>query len=130
MERQEERLTHLVTFRVSESFYRELQKIHTNSDCGSVGEVARRIISKEKITVFYKDSSADAAMEELSAIRKELNAIGVNINQVTRHFNIAGNDKQRLFFALKSMDLYRSVDAKINQLFTAVSKLTVKWLQS
>lgn len=130
MQREDKRLTHLVSFRVTEDIYKQLARLEAESDCHSLGEVARRIISKERIMVFYKDTGLIDAMEELSAIRKELNAIGVNINQITRHFHSVGDDKLRLFFAIRATDLYKTVGLKVDQLLTMVSQMTIRWLQS
>lgn len=125
----EEVLTHFVRTRVTEKVYKRLEKIRLNSDCHSIGGVARKLLSQEKITLFYKDMTLNAAMEELALIRKELKAIGVNINQITRSFNQDKTETNRTFYALKAADQYKKVDAKVDDLLTLISKLADKWLQ-
>jgi hypothetical protein len=46
---QDELLTHPIIIRVNEHTYKRLEKIQTHSNCKSIGEVARNILSKEKI---------------------------------------------------------------------------------
>lgn len=122
-------LTHFVRTRVTEKVYLRLDKISRNSDCHSVGGVARKILSQEKITLFYKDITMNATMEELALIRKELRAIGVNINQITRSFNQDKTETKRAFYAIKASDQYQRIDVKVDELLTIISKLADKWLQ-
>jgi hypothetical protein len=125
----EELLTRFVRTRVTEKVYLRLDKIRLNSDCHSVGGVARKILSQEKITLFYKDMTLNATMEELALIRKELKAIGININQITRSFNQDKTETQRAFYVLKVADQYKKVGVKVDDLLTLISKLADKWLQ-
>ncbi|MEQ7801967.1 plasmid mobilization relaxosome protein MobC [Pedobacter sp. ASV1-7] len=68
-------------------------------------------------------------MEELALIRKELRAIGVNINQITRSFNQDRSNTKRAFYTLKAADQYQKIDAKVDELLIIISKLAGKWLQ-
>lgn len=122
-------LSKLITLRVTEALYNKLERLHTESSCASIGEVARKILSKEKIVLLHKDISMNGTMEELASIRKELRAIGVNINQITHHFHSCDDDKQKLFLALKTSDQYRQVDQKVEVLLKIISQIALKWLQ-
>jgi hypothetical protein len=68
-------------------------------------------------------------MEELALIRKELKAIGININQQTRYFHQSQSEAQRNFYALKTADLYNDVGRKTGELLAIVHQLATKWLQ-
>ncbi|NQX42348.1 mobilisation protein (MobC) [Pedobacter steynii] len=125
----DELLTRFVRTRVTEKVYMRLDKIRLNSDCHSVGGVARKLLSQEKITLFYKDMTLNATMEELALIRKELKAIGININQITRSFNQDKAETHRAFYVLKVANQYKKVDKKVDELLTLISKLADKWLQ-
>lgn len=127
--KKEERLTHPIIFRVTETVFKKLEKLQQESSCQSVGEVARKIVSGEKILCFYKDISLNAPMEELTSIRKELKAIGININQQTKHFHTADNEAQRAFYFMRTTDLYKKVNNNIETLLALISKLTEQWLQ-
>jgi hypothetical protein len=122
-------LTCHIQAKVSKEVFKRLEQLMKNSDCQSMGELARRILSKEKITYFHKDASIDATMEELSRIRKELNSIGTNINQITHSFHTADVPNQRTFLALKVAEQYNKVGDKVEQLLKIVSQLAIKWLQ-
>ena len=121
-------LTHFVRTRITEAVYKRLEQISSSSDCHSVGGVARKILSQENITVFYKDMTLNAVIEELALIRKELRSIGVNINQITRSFNQDKAEMHRAYHVLKAADQYKMVDEKVQRLLQLISKLAQKWL--
>jgi len=125
----DDNLTEVIMLRVTESTYQKLEKIRLNSDCQTVPEIIRRIIEKEKIIYYHKDASMDAPMEILTGIQKELKAIGININQITRHFNSMAGERQRWFQIKRAAQYYSQVDAKVSLLLTLISQLAKKWLQ-
>lgn len=122
-------LTKQVAIRLSQPAYNRLEKFQEQSDCRTVAELGRRILSNEKITCFHKDASMDAPLEELTRIRKELNAMGTNINQITHSFHIADTTNQKVFLALKVAEQYKKVGDKVDRLLVIVSELAKKWLQ-
>jgi hypothetical protein len=124
-----ENLTEIIMLRVTEETFKKLDKIRANSDCATVPEVVRRVLEKEKIIYFHKDAAMDAPMEVLIAIQKELKAIGVNINQVTRNFNGLADNRQRWFQLKRLTEYYSQVEAKVDLLLTVTAQLAKKWLQ-
>lgn len=125
----DELLAKTIIFRVTEEEYERLSGFVKNGDCHSLAEAARRVLNAQKITLLYKDISMNGPMEELAGIRKELRAIGININQVTRYFNGSSGEQQKVFHALKIAEQYTKVEAKVADLLALISKLAVKWLQ-
>jgi hypothetical protein len=122
-------LNRRLILRVNETTFKKLDALLKDSDCQSVSDVARRILCKKKITVFYKDVSLEASMAELIRIRKELHAIGVNINQITHAFHSANTTNNKMFQALKVAEEYDKVGDKVNELLRMVAQLGKKWLQ-
>lgn len=127
--KQEDLLSRPVIVRVNETVFKRLEKLVAESSCQSVGEVARKILSREKLLCFYKDITMNAPMEELARIRKELKSIGININQLTKGYNSAKEETHKAFYILKVMEQYRPVEAKVDRLLVLVSALAEKWLQ-
>ncbi|RZM17725.1 MAG: mobilization protein [Pedobacter sp.] len=113
VEDKEQLLVHLVTIRVSDATLKRLEKIKGESSCSSIGEVARKVLNKERINCFYKDASMSGPMEELALIRKELKSIGVNINQQTRYFNAVKSAAEKDFHSSRTVELLTRADAKI-----------------
>lgn len=126
---QEAVLTKVIRIRLTKKAFDRLDKIRQSSDCHSVGEVARKLLSQEKITLFYKDVTLNSTMEELALIRKELKAIGININQLTRGYHIAGKKGQPTnHYLMQVIGLYLQVEKRTEELFTIINRLAQKWL--
>jgi hypothetical protein len=126
---EKDQLRHLLRIRVNDTVFQRLNALQKQSDCRSICEIARKILSKERITLFHKDVAMNGPMEELALIRKELKAIGININQQTHYFHTSQNPAERAFYVNKTAELYKSIDGKIDKLLTLVTKLAELWLQ-
>jgi len=122
-------LTHNIIVRVTEDDYQKYDKLQEKSDCASVAEVVRRILAKEQIICFHKDTSMDIPMETLTGIQKELKAVGNNINQITRAFHQSKFESQQIFNMQKAAEQYQQVDLKVSLLLSIISQLAKKWLQ-
>lgn len=92
-------LSHTLIIRINETTFKRLQKLQQQSHYPSIAEVVRRILGKQKIKLYYRDTTLDGLMEKLALIRKELKAIGININQQTRYFHTSRNSAERTFYA-------------------------------
>jgi hypothetical protein len=119
----DEPLNHLIGVRVSEAFYNKLEGLRKNSNCQTLGEFARMILQKEEIIWYHKDASSESTTVELTAIRKELKAIGTNINQATRYFNGTAIPNQKIFEALKILDEYKKVTSQVDKLLTLLDNI-------
>jgi len=125
----EDVLTHPIVMRVTQKEFERLEKLAAESNCRTIGEVARKILSNEKILLFHRDISMNGPMEELALIRKELKSIGVNINQQTRYFHNSRSDAHRSFHAMKTAEAHKKLEPKIEDLLQTVNRLAEKWLQ-
>jgi len=125
----EEVLSHPIIIRVTETVFNRLEALRKESHYSSIGEVARRILSNRKVRLFYKDISMNGPMEEMALIRKELKAIGININQLTRSFNQDKAGTHRAFYLLKVAEQYKVVGDKVDRLIHIISQLAEQWLQ-
>lgn len=125
----EEQLEKVITVRVSKRFFDGLEEKRKKTNCQTVSEMVRAILYKERIMFYYTDASLNATAIELAGIRKELNQIGSNINQIIRSFHAADSESQRMFHALRVAEEYKRVDAKVEKLLIMVSEIGKTWLQ-
>lgn len=128
-ENPEDVLTHPIVVRVTKTEFERLEKLAAEGNWRTIGEVARKILSNEKILLFHRDISMNGPMEELALIRKEVKAIGVNINQQTRYFHNSRSDAQRSFHAMKTGEAHKKLEPTIEELLRVVNRLAEKWLQ-
>lgn len=117
-----EKLIHKITIRVSDPFLKKMEGWLLKSNSNSLGELARLILYKEEIIWYHKDESKETLSVEMTAIRKELNAIGHNINQVTRAFNSTTIPAQKIFEALKILDEYNKVKSVVEKLTVLINQ--------
>ena len=125
----EELLTHNMIIRVTEALFNKLEKLRKDSGSLSIADVCRNILTGRKITIYQQDISMNPVMEELAMIRKELKAIGININQITRSFNQDRAGMHRPIYILKAAGEYKKVDERVELLLNIIAKLADKWLR-
>ena len=122
-------MTRLIGLRISDSFYRRLEELRANSNCRTVTELARAILYREEIVWKHRDARLETTALELADIRKELNAIGKNINQITHRFHLADTPSQKLLNAVKVAEQYEKVGQRVDKLLAIAAKISEKWLQ-
>ncbi len=121
-------LTHRIHTRITKEKYDELTALLGRSiNVHSHSELLRNILDHEKIRTETYDTSFDKFIEEISQVRKEVQAIGININQVARYFHMEGAGDGKVIRALEITELYRQADQKITQLLTLISKISERW---
>jgi hypothetical protein len=122
-----EQLTCKIGLRVSQDFFDKLERWTEHSNCRTVTELVRKILYEERVVWYTKDSRMDATAAELAGIRRELRAIGVNINQVTKAFNSTDIPGQKIYEALKILDEFKAVSTKVDALLEAISNFSDQW---
>lgn len=125
----EKLLTEVVRTRISGKAYERLNSILQKSNCRTICQLARKILSSERIIVYNTDNSLEAPIQQLILIREELRSIGVNINQITHQFHLADSRQQKMFHALKVGEEYAKVGEKVEELVKMVAELGQQWLQ-
>jgi hypothetical protein len=122
-------LVHRIRTRINDKAHGRLQSILSKSNCQTIGQLVRHILSNERIVVFQADATLKEPVQQLILIREELRAIGVNVNQITHHFHIADSNNQKMFYALKVGEEYAKVGEKVEVLIQMVAEIGQRWLQ-
>lgn len=117
-----------ITFRLSGAEWQKLEGLRKKSNCKTFSSLIRKSLFGGRIRIITYDRSLDKTMEELAGIRKEIQSIGININQVTRRFHQSESQEGRLLSVMDITRLYQQTDQKITELFGIVSKLSERWL--
>ncbi len=125
----EELLNRTLILRLTEDDYNKLEKLTNETTSPTVSEVARKILFKDKITYLYRDVTMNGPMEELASIRKELRAIGININQITKAFHTTSDPNRKYIHSIQAFNKNHVIEDKVDRLLEIVSQLTLKWLQ-
>src|SRR6267142_6882642 len=124
----EECLSRLIGVRLKETDYNKFKAMIHNTNCQTVGELLRAIVMKEKIFFYYIDGTMKMRFEELAGIHSAINAIGRNINQITRHFHEMDDAKKKIYLSLNVAGEYKKVGKKEEELMTLIEAIARKWL--
>jgi hypothetical protein len=120
-------LIYKVGVRFDEKTYNKLKEWVDKSNASTIGELVRKLVIKERVIFYTKDITMAEPTSELIKIRKELNAIGTNINQITHSFHATDLTAQKLFHAMKITEQYRTVGEKIELLWKLVTEISKQW---
>jgi hypothetical protein len=122
-------LHHEIKTRVNDKRFERLSDILSKSRFHSMSELVRDILENKPIKVLVHDDSLEQYMEVLASIQKELRSIGININQITRHFNSSATESQKMFQAMQVGEQYQQVGVRVDQVLSIVKEIAKKWLQ-
>ncbi|MFX1705071.1 plasmid mobilization relaxosome protein MobC [Chitinophaga sp. CC14] len=126
---QQKELRYDIKTRVTEKDFNRLKELLAKSRHRTMSEMLRYIICGKAITIYNKDESLDIIMEELTRLRRELNSIGNNFNQVTRQINSLPSNEGKSFLILQASQSFAETQAQISRLYPLISNLAKKWLQ-
>jgi hypothetical protein len=94
-----------------------------------LSEYARTLLLGKPVVILTRDKSMDDVFEELMLLRRELNAIGNNLNQAVRNINSAhGNADDRLWEELLQL-LNTKVNPKIGEIKERIANYSQLWSQ-
>lgn len=122
-------LIHRIFTRINDRSFQRLESLISKSNCHTIGQLVRHILSNEPIIVFNTDVTVQEPVQQLIQIREQLRAIGVNVNQITHHFHKADSPEEKVFHSLKVADEYAKVGEKVEVLINMVAEIGERWLQ-
>ena len=121
--------TKWLTIRVLPSEYDQVVSGFKSTTCRKLSEYVRNLVLGKKVTVLYRNQSLDTLMEEMILLRKELNAIGVNLNQVARKINGCHTDRELKAMAPVNNVVQHRLLVKIEEIKKRISEISDLWLQ-
>ncbi|GGA93149.1 plasmid mobilization protein [Puia dinghuensis] len=127
--RDDKALKHKLTTKVNEQNYLKLCHLLEQNPQNDMSRLVRAILNNQPVRVFTRDLTLDNLMEELSRLRTEIKHIGVNINQITRKFNIYPEPQHKAFYAKMVFQEYTAIQPRIDRLIDIITPLAQKWLQ-
>ncbi len=87
MRREDENRSRTILIRLKPKEFDFLDKGLKRTRLRNMSEYTRNVLLNKPITFIYRNKSMDDILEELILIRKELNLVGNNFNQVVRKLN-------------------------------------------
>ena len=129
MEKEEENRSRRVIVRFKPAEFELLEKRFKKTLFRKLSEYTRNVLLEKNVTVTYRDKAMDDVLEELILLRRELNAIGNNLNQAVRNINAAhGNADTRLWMHLMSV-VNSKVEPAIQEIKDRMNNYADIWSQ-
>ena len=80
----EHKIPSWISFRVKPVEYEKIHGLFSKSTHRKLSEYARNVLLQKPVTIKIRNESADQFLNEMIGLKKELNAIGNNYNQVVK----------------------------------------------
>jgi hypothetical protein len=125
----EETRSHRLIVRFKPTEFELIEKRFKKTLFRKLSEYTRNVLLEKSITVTYRDKAMDDILEELILLRRELSAVGNNLNQAMRQINsMHGHTDSRLWMDLLSV-INSKLEPSINQIKTQMNHYADIWSQ-
>jgi len=129
VEKEHNNRTRTVLCRLTATEYKLLEKMWKSSTSGKLSDYMRRKLFDKEIVTTYRNSSLDEFMGEMIQLRKELNGLANNFNQVVKKLHVL-NQTQDLVRLLVSYQLEQKILMnKVDDVKKNINKMADIWLQ-
>jgi hypothetical protein len=130
MERENSNRTRKIALRLTPEEYAKTEQKWKTSTCRKLSDYLRKHLFDKGITTTYRNQSLDDFIEETILLRKELNAIGSNLNQAVKKLHTLQQIPEfRVWIISFEIDI-KIINDKIEGIKSHTCKITDKWLQS
>ena len=106
----------------------QLKKLQQQSTERNVSNYVRKVALQKPVIVKYRNQTADDFLKEMVQLKKELNAIGNNFNQVVHKLHILDKIPEFRSWVKFYQGLQVSVVTKVEEIKSKVNQLYEQWL--
>jgi hypothetical protein len=121
--------TKWLTIRLSEEEEKNLLKLFRRTTAANLSEYARNVLLQEPVTVFYRNQSADDFLAEMLLLKKELNAIGNNLNQAVHKLHILDHIPQIHDWTVMQETTNKIIFKKVEEISYHLQQVYELWSQ-
>lgn len=121
--------TKWLTIRLNEDEENKLQKLYSKTTANSLSEYARDVILKDPVKILYRNQSADDFLAEMILLKKELNAIGNNFNQVVHKLHTLDHIHDIKAWAVLNEMSKKTFLKKTDEINEKLQEIYELWLQ-
>jgi MobC-like protein len=119
----------MLKVRMNEEELKQVKKHQQKSTERNLSSYVREVVLQKPVLINYRNQSADDFLEEMLGLKKELNAIGNNFNQVVHKLHVLDKIPEFRFWINHYEDLNRSLIGKVDEIKIKMAKLYEEWLQ-
>jgi hypothetical protein len=114
--------------RLDKDEYMQLQKLFEASTTKKLSEYSRQVLLSKPVYKGYVDKGQQDMLAILTGLKKEINSIGINFNQVVRRLNAAPENQATNLLVSYELDK-RLLLKKVDEIHSLILKTADRWLQ-
>lgn len=115
--------------RLTEDDYSKIHKKFSNSTCRKLSEYTRRVLLDRVITINQRNQSLDDFMAEMIQLRKELNAIGSNLNQSVKKLHTLSQVYEFKSWLMLNENQQKTLLQKMDEIKLKINQISDEWLR-
>ena len=117
-----------VHVRFTDQEFEKIQAQFTRSTCRKLSEYVRLVLLNKPVTLNQRNQSLDDFMDEMIALRNELNAIGNNYNQTVKRLHTLENVGDIKTWLMINEAARKIIQSKITEIKEKISRIDDIWL--
>jgi hypothetical protein len=122
--------TKLLQARLTPQEDRLIRYRFSQTSCRKLSDYVRKMLLDKPITVKMRNQSLDDLMAELVILRRELNAIGNNYNQVVKRLHTLRDFREIKTWLLLNESSQQILLKKVEEIKLKITQINDQWLQS
>ncbi|MBV4358769.1 plasmid mobilization protein [Pinibacter aurantiacus] len=121
--------TKFLQVRLTEKEYKLVTEKFSQSVYRKWSEFLRKKLLDKPVAVYTRNQSLDEFMREMIVLRKELNAIGNNYNQVVKRLHTLSEIKEIFYWLNEHEAAFQLLIKKTNEINSKIAQISDQWLQ-
>jgi hypothetical protein len=109
--------------------YVQIHRHFTSSSCRKLSDYARKVLLNKPVVIRYRNQSADEFLSVMIPLKKELNAIGNNFNQVVKVLHTLRQLEEFKSWLLAYESDRQNLLKKVYEMKCQIQKFYEKWWQ-
>ena len=119
----------ILKVRMNEAELKLVKKQQQKSTERNVSAYVREVAMKKPVFINYRNQSADDFLKDMLALKKELNGIGNNFNQVVHKLHILDKIPEFRNWINHYEGLHQRLISKVDEIKLRMNQLYEEWLQ-
>lgn len=115
--------------RLTSTEYEKIIKKQSKTTCKKLSDFARRTLLDKEVTVLVRNQSLDDLMAELIALKNELNAIGINYNQMIKKLHYLNHTSEVNSWLTLHESARKILLTKVDEIKLKIYQINEQWLQ-
>jgi hypothetical protein len=121
--------TKLLQVRLTPGEFEKINATFSKSTFRKLSDYVRKKLLDKPIAIYQRNQSLDDFMAEMIALRQELNAIGINYNQVAKKLNSVQQNDEIKAWAIINESGRQNLFQKIEEIKLKISQINDQWLR-